>query len=563
MVYYFNPHRHVKIWLSKDRDVFLNLENRMRLAKMRDINPDDVIHFFYDSKLLSPNAINELSSFCARYKILASDIRQDVLPNCKTPEEKQLIAIYEDEIENIAEGGNLAAGSDILRWLQPVYELGTYADFDVHVDTRNLPDKIPVEKPLLLSIGSYAFAGDIERIFVCNDIIAIIDSQEALNDIKKVQETISRGLSRQVTIGTTFFEDILLDSKISLSEVLQGSRSQVNLDQSDFSELSTLGVVSKGRTAREVRARVMELTENNVRFARNILAAKGISDSDADIIKAAAYLQRKAVQQEQESCPPGIRDEQIEALASIQDDNQFLSEIRERTRMALLKSSVIYASGPGALQYALFEKFFYRKDIINQEISLFSFLHYGLDKAFISGNIIPLHASSAAIVAIMQHREIGESNDLSWLEEGLQAMAIREQKIREDQVHILQDLHNIREKIEEHIKKITPDLKYSISLFSDKPRNADVHVFEKIIEHFRKGVFNAGIFIASVNDYRKLVDSDTTGKNKSQQLIDELVYVSQRAKDYLLTDEAGCVEMLATAPKPGLLTLIETQFSSL
>jgi glucosyltransferase Lgt1/2/3 len=51
MAYSFAPHRHVKIWLSKDSDIFLNLENQIRLVKMRDINPKDTINFIYDSRL--------------------------------------------------------------------------------------------------------------------------------------------------------------------------------------------------------------------------------------------------------------------------------------------------------------------------------------------------------------------------------------------------------------------------------------------------------------------------------------------------------------------------------
>ncbi|MBN9230775.1 MAG: hypothetical protein BGO90_07795 [Legionella sp. 40-6] len=131
MTYNFNPHRHVKIWLSKDKDSFLNLENRVRLVKMRDDNPEDEITFIYDSSLLSARAQLELQTFCKQYGIIAKDVRTEIIPFCATDNQQTLIALYEDEIGNLDTGGNLAAASDILRWLKPVYDSGIYSDFDI------------------------------------------------------------------------------------------------------------------------------------------------------------------------------------------------------------------------------------------------------------------------------------------------------------------------------------------------------------------------------------------------------------------------------------------------
>lgn len=205
MPYLFNPHRHVKIWLSKDKDTFLNLENQMRLAKMREINPRDEIFFIYDSKLLSPSALSELESFCTRYNITPKDVQKDVIPQCQSEEERNLIEIYNDEVSHLSEGGNLASGSDILRWLKPVYELGTYTDFDVQVDTRKLPQTINVEKPLLLSLGSHPLDKDFEGLVLNNDIIAVVDTEAALADIQKIQKTIYLGCSKQPPDGPNYF----------------------------------------------------------------------------------------------------------------------------------------------------------------------------------------------------------------------------------------------------------------------------------------------------------------------------------------------------------------------
>lgn len=56
--------------------------------------------------------------------------------NCKTTEEKKLLTIYHDELRHFGSGGNFGTASDILRWLKPIYALGTYSDFDVIIDKR-------------------------------------------------------------------------------------------------------------------------------------------------------------------------------------------------------------------------------------------------------------------------------------------------------------------------------------------------------------------------------------------------------------------------------------------
>lgn len=277
MAYSFNPHRHVKIWLSKDKDIFLNLENRIRLVRMRDINPADEIYLVYDSSLLSSKALEELESFCAKYKITAKDVHKDVIPHCRSEEEKKLIKIYEDEISHLEDGGNLAVGSDVLRWLRPVYELGTYTDFDVHVDTRELPETISVEKPLLLSLGSYAVKSDVESICINNDTIAVVDSQEALSDIQKIQKFIYASCSKQPSDGGNFIERLISTSRARLSELFSPFLAEMLLNLDPNSKvLPILAHMSKGKTAREVRKEVIDITANDVDFGKSVLMSNRI-----------------------------------------------------------------------------------------------------------------------------------------------------------------------------------------------------------------------------------------------------------------------------------------------
>ena len=189
--YEFNPHRHVKIWLSKNPDVFMNELNQLRLIQMRAYCPNDEINLIYDSQLLSETAHRSLQAFCSKEDINIVDVRS-IISQCNQPSEQQLIKIYEDEITHLDAGGNLAAASDILRWLEPIYRLGTYSDFDVRIVTKDLPETIPVFSELLLNSGSVVlkdkYGSETQNKLASNDIIAVLNPQS--KRIKKIHQDI-------------------------------------------------------------------------------------------------------------------------------------------------------------------------------------------------------------------------------------------------------------------------------------------------------------------------------------------------------------------------------------
>ena len=110
MSHLFYPHRHVKIWLTKDRASFMPLVNQLRLVNMRNINPLDKIHLIYDSTLLSESALTDLDVFCKTYEITAHDA-YTIFQTCQTEEEQLLISIYQDEITHLDNGGNVTTPS--------------------------------------------------------------------------------------------------------------------------------------------------------------------------------------------------------------------------------------------------------------------------------------------------------------------------------------------------------------------------------------------------------------------------------------------------------------------
>ena len=140
----FNPHRHVKIWISSNKDVFMNAENQLRLVRMRANCPGDEITLVYDSRMLSEASLLDLSKFCSTNGIAAIDVLS-IQPICqKNEDEVKLLDIYADQINHLGKGGNLAQASDVLRVLRVVLAMGVYSDLDVDVVTRHLPKAIRV-----------------------------------------------------------------------------------------------------------------------------------------------------------------------------------------------------------------------------------------------------------------------------------------------------------------------------------------------------------------------------------------------------------------------------------
>lgn len=192
MTYNVNLHKHVKIWISADKDVFLPAKNQARLKEMREINPKDTITFFYDGKILSPKALEDLRTFCTQNNIIAKDVRNALFPQCQTQDKLRMVECYEQEITNLKNGGNLGAASDILRLL--TYPDGNYSDLDVVVDTRDLPPTLVTKQPIILSLGSSRSIDrpniQFESLVVNNDVILVSNSSETDTIMKKLRENL-------------------------------------------------------------------------------------------------------------------------------------------------------------------------------------------------------------------------------------------------------------------------------------------------------------------------------------------------------------------------------------
>ncbi len=408
MPYLFDPHKHVKIWLSTKRDSFLNPDNQLRLVNMRAKNPHDLIYFVYDSVLLSPEAKRDLYHFCHTHRLKGRDVRRHVFRQCKTALELGLIEIYEDNIRHLAEGGNVAVGSDLLRWLKPIYQLGTYTDLDVVVDTSKLPPSLTVERCLLMNIGSvfYTEGYQYESCNLNNDIVAVVDLEAAKPLIDRVQQALYDGCRAREDLSV--FEE---------SKLMMNARCQelFGLNFKTIQYHDRLHEWSHGLSARMFRAEIMTRTVDNAHFC-------ALEDCTEEV-----FATRKRHE---------YRDYWV--LANL-DSSDLVSAFRTHFQKDALLQSVIYTSGPGRLLHVVLPHALYKTGAeFNREVSGFSMAQYGLDKAFYSSNAMPLHVSKAEYDERINNTQC--RGDLSWVPSGVMAMQERDNCLHQSAQRIQQAL---------------------------------------------------------------------------------------------------------------------------
>lgn len=146
--------KHFKIWFSKDKNIFLGIENQLRLVKTRAQNPQAIISLVYSSKCLNSKAKKDLASFCEKHRINPIDF--DTQVESLLTDEKD-IAIYQIallEIKNTLnnQGGNLGAAADCARLICPLLaKAGIYTDFDVDFNTSLKEKTIKAEFPIIFN----------------------------------------------------------------------------------------------------------------------------------------------------------------------------------------------------------------------------------------------------------------------------------------------------------------------------------------------------------------------------------------------------------------------------
>lgn len=445
-MYQYNPKLHVKIWLSNDPNVFINLENQIRLLEMREKNPKDTVHLVYDSTLLTHSSVQALHEFSKENDIILIDAHRikDIL---ELENEKKLYGFYNEEISNLNSGGNLGVASDILRWLSPIYKLGTYTDFDVPIDTANIPSTIPVDSPLLLNIGSLKI-GKKEFILANNDFVAIIDEVAGKNEIERVQNGLLATLSQY---DTDFIEktekELLTDSFINRYIIkLMKNRSE-SLYISKTKDLISLGTPN---SSLKIRAYIHEMMTNKIDFLNfNRISP---NESSQDIINRL----RKELQSQLNLVKYLFFRKEYSVIRNALEanDEKFLSYLMKKEHDLYLKSIVICTTGPIQIANSLFNDYVVNTDKFKNEIQPLSFNYYGLQNTFRSQNSIPLHENVLGMLKFLGVED-GELNDSSWLNTGkeLQASRIKQLAVRQQELALSLPLSfaSVKNNLEKHI----------------------------------------------------------------------------------------------------------------
>jgi glucosyltransferase Lgt1/2/3 len=410
MPYSFNPHTHVKVWLSNNREVFMNFENQTRLIEMREQNPQEPIHLIYDSSLLDDKANQELTEFCKENDLTPVDA--DKFPcELQSDTERELFKFYKDEVNHLKEGGNLGVASDILRWLSPSYKRGSYTDLDVPLDTSSLPPTVSVKAPLLLNIGSLKLLGQNEMVLALNEFIAVADEADAKVMIARVQKAILNKLENYSSDYVDQTEHELSQGSF-LNRILVGYLK--NRAESLYIKKSTeLRPPNGSLSSRGLRAYVNEVMTDQKKY---IDFHRTTGESSNDVIKRLraelkghlSFIKWLFFRSEYE---------EIKKVLT-QNRTQFVEYMMKKERTLYLKSIVICTTGPIEVGRSLFGSYVMSSRKVDAEVRPLTFSNYDLHHGFLSRNVIPLHEDPISMLRYLG-TDVGELNDSSWLDEGM------------------------------------------------------------------------------------------------------------------------------------------------
>ncbi len=542
----YHPHIHVKIWLSRDPSVFMNLENQIRLIDMRQTNPRDVIHLLYDSSLLQEQACHDLLLFCTEQTILPVDA-QHFQTQLQTHEECLLYTFYLDEIHHLDAGGNLGVASDIIRWLSPSYQLGTYTDFDVPVDTTALPESLPVYTPLLLNIGSLQL-GKKEFILANNDYVAIVDKTAAYPYILKIQ----RGLIDKLTHYNTDFmvqiEDALKDSspfiKKTLSSMKQRSEALYIARSHQVNKTNQLGSRALRQQLQSIMTdpeQFLAFHENKYSFPSTQTTSRGLSAGSSDVVRSfksdpelIAHLRDSLLDQLTFVKRLFFNKDYIKIKKMLdKPDDLLLNAMMQHERSLYLKSIVVCTTGPLEITRCLFNQYVIPTAFFREQVKPFSFRYYALQHSFQSKNTIALHEQIFKMLFFLG-AETGALNDSSWLEEGVHLQTARQIELQRKQQQVTHDLpirlNALRQQIELEMQRLTRDLGRILGPWQHRKKEQTLAAFSQLLPCFHKEP-QAYFDVSEYRTWRTYHQPDTLHR-RSQQILDTLEHCCRDAARY-------------------------------
>lgn len=481
--YVINPHRHVKIWFSKDQNTFLNPENQFRLVHLRAKNPQDEISFVYSKELLSDRAQQELLKFCERHHIKPFSLEDDIKPNLISEYETKLMDLAQMELRAAKDhtGGDLAAASDIVRSLPGVYRLGIYSDFDIDIHTANLPDVIFVKRPFITNLGSIKFfdneqmeqlksvTTDNQFILVCkalhaleevsmnNNIIAVPEVNKSLT----VEEQQYAQEEQQIFL-TEYYKYIIAsynETKAQLIKLVHHIENEVikNVDNDVFKQLLLIlnpDLVSLkllleqygGNNPIEIRhelnnrfkdfngivkSSLKKMIEDLPLLATIFQMEEGCSFKEAlEEDKVQSLIHFSASILRLTACAAANNNQNVPEYlknANNLSDHLLLKSHIDFLHFCLYKTSVVFTTGPGMMSQ-LFKSILTSAEV-DEQIAPFSLQSYlQIKESFRSNSNLEFHTSNADFRKL-DKMKMGSLSDVSWTAQGHAAVQQREQKM--------------------------------------------------------------------------------------------------------------------------------------
>lgn len=153
--YYLDTTKIYKMWFSKHPSEAFNNENKVRLIKLVEQNPEVQVTLIYSSETLLPEAITDLKTFCEHLNVKLVDFDNDIEDILTADNDKELYRLAKLEIKHARNktGGNLASAADCVKLIYPVInKYGIYMDCDVASDFSQLPPVLHVSSPLVLNV---------------------------------------------------------------------------------------------------------------------------------------------------------------------------------------------------------------------------------------------------------------------------------------------------------------------------------------------------------------------------------------------------------------------------
>lgn len=451
--YQLHLHRHVRIWLSMDEDIFLNPENRLRLIRMRVDNPTDTITFIYAKQLLSKYAQEKLHAFCKAHNIEPLDI-EDLKPNLANDREKELMGYAEEEMRRAKNNtaGNLGAASDILRCLSPVCYKGIYSDFDTKIKTADLPESIIVHAPVIATLGSIIHDipmanMEYEYLSFNNDILAFpeVDLESCADEL----EIFSRELQEEkIKAIHEWMISCYQNPGLALMNFIKKRRDSLGLIFDDLTELEAfdvdlavlLQIVEKkfGTTIFEIRQNI-DLKHSSI---ERFVSAELENFVGNEIGEELAQRQFKCTLSEvlkNEKCHATLKKFLVKIMKeivmlsmpnlmlSVDKDETVIKNRMQAFKLNAYKTTVTYITGPFALA-SLFDKLAFtteEKEVFNP----YCWEHYGLFFHFDSPLKIKLGTLFTEYQQMALTGKPGQYCDLSWTKEGLITVKEHERKM--------------------------------------------------------------------------------------------------------------------------------------